>query len=95
MIIWRINIGLLAAIFCFGQAQAGTSATQDPVLVPQKAVAAPTYTEIDKSSMPPLAPAIKSGAQSSDSRAPNAVPSENNYPMVSKMEVITFGKEIW
>ncbi len=91
---WRLNLGLVAAIFCLGQAQASTSAAQDTVLVPQKAVLDPAYEEIDSTTKAPESPLIKKTAPSDLTKASNVVPNEDSYPLVSKMEVLTFGKEI-
>lgn len=91
---WRLNVGLTAAIFCFSQAQAGTSAAQDTVLIPQKAVLAPAYEEIDSTAKTPESAMPKTTASPNLSKASNAVPSEDSYPLVGKMEAITFGKEI-
>lgn len=96
MKIWRINIGLMAALFCLGQANAGTSAMQDPVLVPQKAIPDSTYKEIDQSqpgNIPAPAPSIKHHNHIKSQEAPKMVLDENDYPLVGRMEVITFGQE--
>jgi hypothetical protein len=93
MNIWRLNVGLVTMMFCLGQAQAGTSAAQDPVLVPQKALLAPAFKEIDSTVNSPASPATKEGVPPDASKASNVVSGEDNYPLVGKMEVITFGKE--
>ncbi len=90
----RLNVGLVAVLFCLAHAEAGNSAAQDPVLVPQKALLAPAYQEIDgcaKQAQP--AASTKNEAQSNAAKAPNTVSEEDSYPLVGKMEVITFGKE--
>lgn len=96
MNIRQTHVLIALSILYLSQDQVSICAAQSPVLVPQKAMLAPVPSS---QQIPPLAPPrTKTSNQTTEKQdpsefAPNAVSNEDSYPLVSKMEVITFGKE--
>ncbi len=89
----RLEIKLVLAVFCLTRfsasaMQANTANGQETVLIPEKPVAAPVNNKksTEKTSSGDLSGLTKTTI------APNMVTDETQYPLIGKLETITFGK---